>query len=81
MQVLSDESVALPSNCCLDEFSQATTEEIRQLLRKSPVKLCELDPMPTCLLRKCEDVVVSIVIKIINMSLESGTVPADLKAA
>ena len=79
MQVLSDESVVLPSNSCLDKFSQATTEEIKQLLRKSPVKLWELDPMLTCLLRKYEDVVVSIMIKIINMSLESGTVPADLK--
>ena len=31
---------------------QATTKEIRQLLRKSPVKSCELDFMPTYLLRK-----------------------------
>ena len=81
IQVLSEESVVLQSNCCLYEFSQATTEEIRQLLRKSPVKSCELDPMPTYLLRKCEDVVVPIMTKIINISLKSGTVLADLRIA
>ena len=37
--------------------------------------------MPTCLLRKCEDVIAPIMTKIINMSMESGTVPADLKVA
>ena len=37
--------------------------------------------MPTSLLRKCEDVVVPIMTKILNMFLESGTVPADLKIA
>ena len=52
MQVLSDESVVMPSKCSLDEFSQATTEVFGQFLRKSPVKSCELDPVPTCLLRK-----------------------------
>ena len=64
MQGLSEESVVLLSNCCLEEFSQATTEEIRQLLRESPVNSCELDPMPTCLLSKCEDVVVPIMTKL-----------------
>ena len=77
--VLSDESVIFPSNYRpnhVNAFRLATTLEIRELLRKPQIKSCELDLMSTCLLRKCEDVVVPIMT---NMSLESGTLPADLK--
>ena len=47
------------SNCRpthVNAFRLATTGEIKELLRKPQIKSCEIYPMPTCILRKCEDI-------------------------
>ena len=48
---------------------------------KSPDKSCELDPIPTWLLKKCIDVLLPLVTSIINMSLSTNQVPLDFKSA
>ena len=47
--------------------------------KKSPPKLCELDPIPTKLLFGDIDVHLPTVTHIINTSLSSGSVPLELK--
>ncbi len=47
----------------------------------SPNKYCELDPMPTWMIRDCIEEVLPLMTKIINLSLRSREMPDDLKLA
>ncbi len=65
----------------LNEFRALSEEEVRRLMMNSKNKHCELDPVPTWLLKECIDSVLPLVTKIINLSLELGDMPRDLKLA
>ena len=56
-------------------------EEIRNINKLSPVKSCELDPLPTWLLKECIAELVSIITDIVNMSLQESIIPKSLKTA
>ena len=49
---------------CIDQY----------LVLKSPTKSCALDPIRTGLLKACIDSLVPLITRIVNESLESGTV-------
>ncbi len=55
--------------------------KLRKLLLKSPNKYCELDPIPTNLLKECIDEILPLITKIINLSLQLGNMPTSLKNA
>ena len=55
-------------------FPLATEDEISKIIFKAPTTSCELDPIPTSLLKKAAHVIVPVVTKIFNNSLQSGTV-------
>ena len=40
----------------LDSFTEVSEDDIRKNIHSSPTKSCALDPIPTWLLKKCEDV-------------------------
>jgi flagellar biosynthesis chaperone FliJ len=65
----------------LEEFTPATQEEVRMLIMKSPDKSCELDPIPTWLLKDCIHELLPLITCIINKSLEASCVPGDFKSA
>ena len=44
----------------------------------SPVKSCELDPLPTWLLKECKDELVPLITDIVNMSLRESMIPKSL---
>ena len=66
-------------NCQLLSFTPATTDEIARLLNSSPDKQCDLDPIPTSLLKKCSTVLLPTLTNIINLSLTAGTFPDSFK--
>ena len=47
----------------------------------SSTKSCTLDPLPTCILKDCLDVLVDPITSIINSSILTGQVPSTLKTA
>ena len=47
----------------------------------SPNKSCDLDPLPTVLLKACLDTLLKLITDIINASLCSGLFPDDFKHA
>ena len=47
----------------------------------SPVKSCEMDPLPTWLLKECKAELVIIITDIVNMSLRESMIPKSLKTA
>ena len=65
----------------LTTFANVTEEEIGKILSDSPTKSCELDPIPTSLLKKCAGVLVPVITVIVNTSLNSGIFPDILKTA
>ncbi len=62
-------------------FTPATSKEIKEIIMNSPNKSCNLDPMPTWLLKSCVDSLIPIFLEIVNQSLASGEVPQNLKTA
>ena len=39
----------------LDSFTEVSEDDVRKISHSSPTKSCALDPIPTWLLKKCED--------------------------
>ena len=65
----------------LSNFNPATFMEIRNLLFSSQNKQCELDSIPTFLLKLCFNELVPTIINIINFSLSEGIFPSPFKQA
>ena len=63
----------------MNDFSPASEEEVLEIIMNCPPKHCDLDPIPTCLLKNCIDILLPTVTNIINESLSSGTVPNVFK--
>ena len=58
-----------------------TTTAVTQLIKKSQVKMGELDPMPSSLVKEYAAVLAPIITQIINKSMDEGTVSENLKNA
>ena len=75
----------LVTNCFsgvpLNTFMDATEAEIWNIIKRSPVKSCELDPLPTWLLKECKAELVPLITDIVNMSLRESMIPKSLKTA
>ena len=65
----------------LTTFMDATEIEIRNIIKLSPAKSCELDPLPTWLLKECIAELVPTITDILNMSLRDSLMPKSLKNA
>ncbi|KAK6191023.1 hypothetical protein SNE40_002773 [Patella caerulea] len=74
-------SVISPPSQVLSEFSPTSNKEIKQLVAKSSSSTCELDPLPSPLLKLCIDELCPVLTHIVNTSLSSGTFPDALKEA
>ena len=62
-------------------FRNITEDEIKNVIMHSPSKSCDLDPLPTTLLKACIDVLALIITDIANCSLRLGSVSKALKMA
>ena len=65
----------------LNTFMDDTEAEIWNIIKLSPVKSCELDPLPTWLLKECKAELVPLITDIVNMSLRESMFPKSLKTA
>jgi hypothetical protein len=73
----SDQFAGIP----LNTFPEASEDEVKRLIMKSPSKSCELDPLPTWLLKKNVDELTPIITTIVNLSLKDSCVPHSMKTA
>ena len=71
----------LPPDCWMTTLKPATEEEILKIIGYTASKTCELDPIPTWLLKKCIDSLIPVITKIVNLSFETSTMPSNLKEA
>ena len=72
---------ARPLNSHLTEFTPVTSADELQPIHKSASKLCGLDPIPTSLLKEHAATLAPTIANIVNLSLLTGEVPAELKQA
>ena len=72
-----NESVTLEMN----SFSSVPEGDVKKRICKLPSKSCELDPMPTTILKQMVKVVIPVITCIINRSLLSGEFYKGLKVA
>jgi hypothetical protein len=65
----------------LETLSPATEDEVRKLVQQSAPKSCDLDPIPSWLLKECLDELIPIITHMVNESLATSVVPTDMKIA
>ena len=65
----------------LSSFEPLDDNGILDLIKKSTIKSCSLDPLPATIMRKCYPILVPILKNIVNLSLTSGKMPKELKSA
>ena len=62
-------------------FNPITLDEMKRIIRASKPKSCDLDPIPTDLLKSCTDELAPIICRIVNLSLEIAIFPKVFKCA
>ena len=65
----------------MTRFELATADEVRKLIINSPSKTCDLDPIPTELLKSCLDVLLVPITQMVNLYLISGVFPDIFKTS
>lgn len=65
----------------LTRLQEVSLEEISKLIRESPSKTCDLDPVPTWLIKKCCAELAPVITCIVNMSFNNAMVPSSFKHA
>ena len=63
----------------LKVFEKATAIEVRKVIMNSPNKSCEIDSIPTWLLKECIDELLPLITTLINRSLSTGKFPEHFK--
>ena len=66
---------------CIDSFRLLSDDEVSAIVRKSPTKTCEADPILTTLLKDIVPNILALLREIVNKCLQTGTFPEDLKVA
>jgi Reverse transcriptase (RNA-dependent DNA polymerase)/Endonuclease-reverse transcriptase len=61
-------------------FQPATYEEVSSLISHSSDTYCDLDPIPTSLLKFCKSALIPTITNIINLSISSGIFPDQFKS-
>ena len=69
------------SQSLLCDFEPASEAEISKLIRKCAPKSCDLDPIPTWLLKLCLSELLPVITHIVNLSLSTSTVAPEMKLA
>ena len=78
---LTASSTSTVTSATITSFRPTSTDEVYNIIKRTPSKSCCLDPIPTHLLKKTRSSVIPLITTIINLSLQHGTVPSALKSA
>ncbi len=62
-------------------FSLLSESDVKKLILQSKPTSCALDPIPTPLLKECIDIVLPLLTKMVNLSLQTGVFPNEWKLA
>ncbi len=65
----------------LEHFRPTTVEELNKIIMSGTSKSCELDALPTSLLKKTLSAHLPALCEIVNLSMKTGKFPSSLKTA
>ena len=65
----------------MNVFERASEDEIKKLILSSSSKSCDLDPIPTSVLKNCLDILITPITDIINISMDTSIFPQNFKQA
>ena len=63
----------------MNVFERASKDKIKRFILSSWSKSCDLDPIPTSVLKNCLDILITPITDIINISMETSTLPQNFK--
>ena len=63
------------------KFEPLSLAGLKAIIESMPTKTCDLDPLPTSILKKCIDLLLPAIHHIVNLSLSQGYFPDVLKKA
>ena len=69
------------NNSALSSLKPISENDILKILKSSPTKSCELDPIPSPLVKECAVIPIIPITNIINLSLREGSFPNCFKFA
>ena len=69
------------NSTALSSFEPVSEGDILKILKSSTTKSCNLDTIPTALVKECADILVTPITNIINYSLREGSFPNCFKTA
>ena len=65
----------------MNVFERASKDEIKKLILGSSSKSCDLDHIPTSMLKNCLYILITPITDIINISMKTSTFPQNFKEA
>ena len=77
----SVDNVSFSDQFTLSSFRSVTSSDITQLIGRSTIKSCPLDPGPASVLKQCISVLLPVITRIINQSIRSAVTPESFKLA
>ena len=79
----SDLSVDIARDCKsrFATFDLVSLDDVRETIKRSAIKTCQLDPLPASLTKECLEELLPSITSIVNSSLQSGVFPDCLKQA
>ena len=80
-QVTSSQSSPESPNPVLADFVPSSDAEVRKVIMSSPTSSCELDPIPTDLVKKFVDDFAPFITQIVNKSLQDAIFPESMQYA
>ena len=63
----------------LTEFERKTEDRVKSLINSCRLKNCILDPLPASVIKDCTNVLLPVLTKMIDISIETANVPVQLK--
>ena len=66
---------------CMNTFRMLSEEDVSTMVRKSPTKSCEADPIPTALIKEILSNIIPLLMAVVNKSLQTGIFPRRLKSS
>ena len=63
----------------LSHFKNVTEAQVSRLITSSTVKPCPLDPAPAVVLKECWSVLLPVMTKIVNLSINTAVMPGCFK--
>ena len=64
-----------------EEFEEISVDKLMRTVKEMPDKTCDLDPLPTWLVKDCLEELAPALTKIVNLSLRHADVPKNLQQA